>query len=158
MEGGISPTVAPHKRPTAVLNSKGKERQEITGEGTSEDEEFATPRPEREDPPLTQALSITGRPVAIGEATGSDSPPSASPGTSLLMTAAATRETTSRVDEEISGQEEQITDPLHSSVTDDAARGDRVHSSGRGNEEARNNTAGDNSDRLGEIGATQEKY
>ena len=57
------------------------------------------------------------------------------------MTAGATGETTSRADEEISGQG-QIMDSLHSSVTDDAARGDREHSSGRGNEEARDiNTA-----------------
>ena len=92
--------------------------------------------------------------VAIGEATGSNCPRSASPGTSLLMTAVATGETTSRADEEIGGQEGQIMDPLHSSVTDDA--GDREHSSGRGNEEARDNTSGDDSDRLGEIGAEQD--
>ena len=137
MDGGISPTVAPHKRPTAVLNSKGKERQAITGEDTSEDEEFTALRPERNDPPLAQALGIAGTQVAIGEATGSDCPPNASPGTSLLMAAAATEETTSRVNEEISGHEEQIMDRLHSSVTDDAPRGDREHSPVRGNEEAR---------------------
>ena len=155
MDEGVIPIVALHKRHTAVLNSKGKERQAIMGECTSEDEEFAAPRPERDDPPLAQALGIAGTPVAIGEATESDYPPSASPGTSLLMTAAATRETTSRADEEISGQE-QLMDSLHSSVTDDAARGDRGHSSGRRNEEARDNTAGDDSDRLGEIGAMQD--
>ena len=73
------------------------------------------------------------------------------------MTAGATGETTSRADEEISSQVEQITDPLHSSVTDDAARGEREHStSGRGDAEARDITTSDVSDRLGEIGAKQD--
>ena len=62
MNEGIIPTVAPHKRPTAVLNSKGKERHAITGEDTLEDEKPAALRPERDDPPLAQGVTTVGVP------------------------------------------------------------------------------------------------
>ena len=118
---------ASHEDSTAALTSKGKERQAVTGEDISKDEEFGILRSEADELPPAQALVITGpgTPESTrGEATRSDSPLSTSPRPSLLMAVAAPGETISRTNEEISGQVER-TDSPHSSVTDDASDQER---------------------------------